>query len=68
MIFLNYSYIFKGTKFAVYGHYGPEYGKFIVEFDGVVVKEIDENFQSQKYALLYESDNYNYKEHVVRFI
>ena len=64
----NYSYQFYGVKYAIFGHYDSNYGKFDVELDDIFITEVDESIKNQKYQLLYESDVFNFKQHTIKII
>ena len=64
----NYSYQFYGVKYAIFGHYDSNYGKFDVELDDIFITEVDESIKTQEYQLLYESDVFNFKQHTIKII
>lgn len=60
----EFSYLFKGVKFAVYGTYSPDYGIFRVHIDGELTAEVNEKSDNyQEYSLLFESNILNYECH-----
>ena len=62
----NYSYSFRGIKFAIYG--ASNLGPFDIEFNDIIIATVEKKTTQNDFAFLYESEVYNINEHRVRII
>lgn len=69
---LTLSYTFKGVQFALYGTENQWLGKFLIELNGEVIEEVNQNVNhagtSKRRTLIYRSDVLPYKEYKVRLL
>ena len=62
-----FQYTFRGEKFAIYGSFDPNHGKFDVFLNGNLYHTVSQYATSnQRYKLLYESPILEYKNYTVR--